>query len=369
MSFINIAILTLLLVLSLAVLVKAGKRISDYFLLSIILAIALFVMSAYWANLSLTHKSFALLNIASYLPFAPILFYGLLLTSSDQRLNRSWWWLLSFHFVFFLFVLGDVYLWNNYNTTEIRAIFEVPPMRYQLFYQGLHIYMISVLIWFLGKLRAYQSKIKDYYSNLERVDLSWFKYFLWVAIISYSSSFTALISLNLGIINDIETVFLFITVALFLALIWMIYHAVRQYSPANFSETTPNTEKQSKYATSSLTKERSQEVFKKVEELFENEKIYHNPELKVQDVAKQLGVTNHNISQAINETADKSFYDFVNDYRLEYFQRQLADPDKRRYTILALGLESGFNSKASLNRVFKKQIGETPKEYQQRMLA
>ena len=86
-------------------------------------------------------------------------------------------------------------------------------------------------------------------------------------------------------------------------------------------------------------------------------------------MAGQLGVTNHNISQTLNEIAGKSFYDFVNDYRLRYFQEQLADPTKRQFTILALGMESGFNSKASINRVFKKQLGETPREYQKRMLS
>lgn len=88
----------------------------------------------------------------------------------------------------------------------------------------------------------------------------------------------------------------------------------------------------------------------------------------MQYLASRLGVTNHNISQALNETAGKSFYDYVNDYRLRDFQKLLADPGKKHFTILALGMESGFNSKASINRIFKKQLGETPREYQQRML-
>jgi len=44
------------------------------------------------------------------------------------------------------------------------------------------------------------------------------------------------------------------------------------------------------------------------------------------------------------------------------------DPTQKRYTILALGLESGFNSKASLNRVFKEATGISPSEYQKRHL-
>ena len=42
---------------------------------------------------------------------------------------------------------------------------------------------------------------------------------------------------------------------------------------------------------------------------------------------------------------------------------------QKRFTILALGLESGFNSKASLNRVFKEETGLSPREYQLRHLS
>ena len=41
----------------------------------------------------------------------------------------------------------------------------------------------------------------------------------------------------------------------------------------------------------------------------------------------------------------------------------ISDPDNNKFTILALGLDSGFNSKATLNRIFKKQTGYSPMEY------
>jgi AraC-like DNA-binding protein len=41
----------------------------------------------------------------------------------------------------------------------------------------------------------------------------------------------------------------------------------------------------------------------------------------------------------------------------------LNDPNNLRCIILALGLESGFNSKASLNRIFKYFTGLTPKQH------
>ncbi|MCK5076853.1 MAG: AraC family transcriptional regulator, partial [Calditrichia bacterium] len=46
----------------------------------------------------------------------------------------------------------------------------------------------------------------------------------------------------------------------------------------------------------------------------------------------------------------------------------LVDPKKRHLTILALALDSGFNSKSSFNNVFKKHLKITPSQYQKKYL-
>ncbi|MEO0469784.1 MAG: helix-turn-helix domain-containing protein, partial [Bacteroidota bacterium] len=71
----------------------------------------------------------------------------------------------------------------------------------------------------------------------------------------------------------------------------------------------------------------------------------------------------------INTIGKKAFYDFVNQYRVGHFKLLLRDPNQQHLTILALGLESGFNSKASLNRIFKQHTGLSPREYQKAELA
>jgi AraC-like DNA-binding protein len=211
--------------------------------------------------------------------------------------------------------------------------------------------MVVLLIWFLGKLKNYQNKIQQYYSNIDEVDLNWFRYFLLISIFNYSASFTAMILKNVGLLVHIEYGYLIIRISILISLVWMFFHGLRQYSLANFEEAPHNKSDHVKYATSALSTERAHELFKEIERLFEKEQLFLNPDLRVQDVAKELEVSNHNVSQSINETAGVSFYDYVNNFRLRDFKRQLSDPQKRKFTILALGMESGFNSKASKSKV------------------
>lgn len=356
------------MVLLLVVLAKREKKITDYVLVCIIMTIVLYVTSDILIEIDYNKVTFLFRNTTGFLPFIPIFLYGLLITADDHRLKRSWGYYFIFHFAFYLFIIGDLWLWNDYSIHEIKNLNNDAPWTYHFFFKGIHLYMVVLLLWFLGKLKNYQNKLHHYYSNIDAVDLSWFRYFLLISIFNYSASFTAMILKNIGLLAHIEYGYLIIRISILLSLVWMFYHGLRQYALANFEEAPVKKEGHVKYATSALTKDSAQALFEEIELLFEQDKLFLNPDLRVQDVAKVLAVSNHNVSQSINETSGMSFYDYVNHFRLRDFKKQLSDPEKRKFTILALGLESGFNSKASINRVFKKQLGETPREYQRRML-
>lgn len=87
------------------------------------------------------------------------------------------------------------------------------------------------------------------------------------------------------------------------------------------------------------------------------------PQLGLKDLAKKIGESTHVVSEVINQEVGKSFYDLVNGYRVQHLKKLLDNHKNQQYNILALGLQSGFNSKASLNRIFKNTTGITPNEY------
>jgi YesN/AraC family two-component response regulator len=76
-----------------------------------------------------------------------------------------------------------------------------------------------------------------------------------------------------------------------------------------------------------------------------------------------LDCTASKLSAHINTAHQKNFNDFINSYRVQEVKQMLEAGKHKTLSLLGIGLDAGFNSKATFNRVFKKLTGMTPNEY------
>ena len=96
--------------------------------------------------------------------------------------------------------------------------------------------------------------------------------------------------------------------------------------------------------------------------LMADERPWLEPELTLAGLALRLHLHPAQLSRLINLGCGQGFSDFVNTYRVAEAQRKLADPRFAHYSLVGVALESGFNSKSTFNRVFKKLTGQAPGE-------
>jgi len=101
----------------------------------------------------------------------------------------------------------------------------------------------------------------------------------------------------------------------------------------------------------------------KLKNTFETERLYLNTDLTLGKLAKEIGTTDKKISVLLNQYLKISFYEFVNNYRIEAFKNALQNNRYKNYTIEAISYECGFKSKASFYRVFKSKMNMSPSEY------
>ena len=101
----------------------------------------------------------------------------------------------------------------------------------------------------------------------------------------------------------------------------------------------------------------------KITALLQGEKVYHDPELSLTQLAKMLKTNPSVISKVINQGFQLNFNDYINRYRVEAVKEKLQAGEQKLQTLLSIAFDCGFNSKATFNRAFKKNTGFTPKDW------
>lgn len=108
--------------------------------------------------------------------------------------------------------------------------------------------------------------------------------------------------------------------------------------------------------------ERSQFLLKLTHSM-EQAQMYRNGGLTLEQLAQHLALTPHELSQLINQSFQMNLQEFLNGYRVAALQQAMRDGANANNTILDMALGAGFNSKSSLNRVFKIHTGLTPTQF------
>ena len=234
-------------------------------------------------------------------------------------------------------------------------------LAYELFFAQIFLYTG----WSIRRLNKYQQGIRDSFSNLESISLKWLWllviFTLCIYVISFLSAHLILVypgNYTTYLLNGLQ-------ISLILLVYLLSYKAITQpdlFSTASLRKENHRTD-QKKYRTSSLQETEKMNYLEQLNTYMEKKRPYLNPQLSMDQVANDLGINRHQLSQVLNEKVGKNFYDYINTFRVQAFTEILKDPQKEHYTLLALAYESGFNSKTTFNTIFKKNTGMTPSQY------
>lgn len=185
-------------------------------------------------------------------------------------------------------------------------------------------------------------------------------------------STTVTLTINVGVPAYIYS---FAGIFAFVVLLYIVYRLrikarrqVRKEYNCVMMEETKETEKPDSLKSDALkythlSEEECKSICEKLDEVMIKERLFTNPNLKLNDLASAAGVSMYNLSYILNHYLDSNFYDYINDYRIKEFEKLIENGEQSKYTMNALIEMCGFSSRSSFFRYFKKVTGMPPGEY------
>lgn len=101
----------------------------------------------------------------------------------------------------------------------------------------------------------------------------------------------------------------------------------------------------------------------KLETAIREKELYKDPNLKLNDLAKIINISVHQLSQLLNDNLGKGFSTYINEYRINEACRLITTND--HLTFEAIGYEVGYNSKSTFYAAFRKIKDTTPALYKE----
>ncbi|MBA4852955.1 helix-turn-helix domain-containing protein [Emticicia sp. BO119] len=120
---------------------------------------------------------------------------------------------------------------------------------------------------------------------------------------------------------------------------------------------------QDKYLNKKIGDKQAATLVQKLEQILQDQELYKDPNLKLNDLSKKINIPGHQLSQLLNDNLGKSFSTYINEYRINEACRMIIE--QPNLTLEAIGYEVGFNAKSTFYTTFKKLRHTTPMLYKE----
>ncbi len=227
---------------------------------------------------------------------------------------------------------------------------------------AVYLHFIVVFCIFACKsARMYQhhkKAIARQFSYSEKISLSWLPYLLGLFIvIGFITFFDLPATFNSLYLNDFSN--------FFYAAFYLVVACLGASQQDIFTKNEPiveENEDNGKNKSINIPATTRAQLQADLMKLMENNRIYLNPDLRLDSVVKELGTNRTYLSLIIKEDFGENFIGFVNRYRIDEAKQLLSDANNRT-NLIEVAEKVGFKSISSFNVFFKRYTSQTPAEF------
>ncbi|WP_282609609.1 helix-turn-helix domain-containing protein [Pelagibius sp. Alg239-R121] len=219
-----------------------------------------------------------------------------------------------------------------------------------------YLQMGAYFIFCFGLLRSYDQKLRENYSRLDSINLSWLNRLTIVFAFVVSVDMILTVS---GMILDAPSPY---------SVVYLTAESISVFAIGYFSLSHPEVllqqtidEERPAFNGEALDDRVAAALAAKLNVVMRESQAYRKNDLRLSELADMVGVSRPVLSQFINHHHGKNFYDYVNEFRVGAAAESLAAD--QRANIEKVAFDAGFNNRVSFNNAFKKFKHMTPSQY------
>ena len=109
------------------------------------------------------------------------------------------------------------------------------------------------------------------------------------------------------------------------------------------------------------------QISRNIETAMQTGQLYTQLDLNMARFSVMVDIPFHHLAYYFREVKNQSFNDFRNDWRINYAKQLIREGKAEELTLEAIGLKSGFTSRSTFFRAFKRAEGIAPAEFLAKM--
>jgi AraC-like DNA-binding protein len=220
-------------------------------------------------------------------------------------------------------------------------------------------YVVAIL----RLLARHRALLRDRFSNIDQMEMRWVEGFMGLVTLLWLTAAGALLNDNLSTAPvRIGAILLLMTGALLLFL--MVFSLRGRTTEAAGAADVSEPEKPGlhKYARSALTRDHALQLAARIGKAMSDDDLHLDPNLSLAKLSRRVGAAPNLVSQTLNDTLGRTFFDYVNDRRIDTAINWLKETDM---SVLDIAIAAGFNSRSTFYKAFSARTGRTPQRYRQ----
>lgn len=371
-NFLTIFAITINFLVIFLMIKKKNKELHDRILISIFIFL-LALLTGYYSEIN----DITWLSIIVSIPVvfieafgAPtlLLYIKALFENPKELIKRNLIHYISIPIVFVLYVILIILFLDEGLDQKTKEVIATTVETIEICYALIYCFLS------LHTLNNYRQKTKSIISSFDKHDVNWIRNLIIGFIIILVASLILNFPLQIKLITLKEaTSIASLVIGVFL--FYIAYYGIMQSKmllpnfviPEGIEESKTDQSIENKNNIGSLlTNHELTNIETSLNDVLSNKKPHLDADLTLHKLSSMLGISSKKLSFFLNKHQQKTFYDFINAERVKTVKDKINHPNFKNYTLLAIAYESGFNSKTTFNRIFKKETGISPSEYRNR---